>query len=60
MLIKLMIVLRWATPIALLYCALCFFGSGFRTSESMGGNCYKEYPIDKVLYTKLFCEIKGK
>lgn len=38
---------------------LCFSWMG-SMSKNAGGACGRSYPIDYVIYTNLFCEIKSE
>ena len=42
--------------ILLIYIWVCCAGSIIRVDK---GLCDKEYPIDKIVYSKLLCEIKN-
>ena len=44
-----------------IWAAFSFFASAVKSDPRPGtkeSNCYKKYPIDYVLYTNLFCEIR--
>jgi hypothetical protein len=41
-----------------IWCALSFIGSAARTADPK--NCEKEFYLDRVVFTKWFCEIDRK